>query len=206
MRTGCLLLCGTLLCVTASADPAPPHDKDLLSDLEDWEITAGQKWVLSKGVLSKTTPTYRGSGLLIVKRKAVAVPAWYCFGCDLVNPKMPSNTLPMAGLVFGYLDDNNYWNVTVGRDMSAPVVKLTQVRNGKLVSSTSVPVPWQPGRQKAQLALEVRHQDYVKVFYDKTNVLTLTTSGGFDRGRVGVSLQSGECSFANVRLAGIAKR
>ena len=190
---------------TLLADPGPPSRKDLLSNLSNFDIQTNQ-WSLSKGVLSKNSPGYHGDELLVVKSHVVRISNWYSFGCSLVNVRQQNDKLPTAGLVFGFVNNKNYWSVTIGTELSQPVVILSQVADGKLAFSTSIPGSFSAGLKKTTLRVEVHHQLWVKVYANDSQVLTHKISEEIAKGRIGLALQSGICGFSNVSIAGIAKR
>lgn len=205
MRIITRLIAGFVLSSVCLADPASPFTTNLLSDIGNLDIKADQ-WTLSKGVLSKNSPLYHGDMLLIAKKAVVTVPLWYSLGCDLVNIQKQNDKLPVAGLIFGFVDERNYWSLTIDEEFSSPILKLVHTKNGEMVTETSAPLTIKPDEKAIALSLEVHHQIYVKVRANKSLVLTHKVSGGIERGQVGLTLQSGICNFATATISGIAKR
>ena len=205
MRIITSFIAGLVLISVCLADPAPPCTTNLLSDIGNLDSKADQ-WTLSKGVLSKNTPLYHGDKLLVVKSNVVRAPVWYSLRCNLVNIQKQNGALPEAGLLFGYVDEKNYWSLTIDEELSRPILKLVHVKDGKTVTETSVPLTIESDQKEISIALEVHHGLYVKAYTGKSLALTHKVSGGITRGRVGLTLQSGICSFSNAHISGISKR
>ena len=193
-------LCGLAFALCCFADPASPYGSNLLSDKNNLEIKPDQ-WTLSQGVLSKNSLLYFGDRFLIVKEEVVKVPAWYSLRCDLVNIAVQNGSLPHAGLVFGFVNETNYTAVLFGEEL-----KVIQVKDGKTLTETSVPVRPRSNRAKAELSVEVRHWEGIEVYVDGSLVLSQKFADGIPQGRVGLTLQSGICAFSNATISGIAKR
>src|SRR3989344_1134926 len=101
---------GIALVLVCFADPSPPQKINLLSDINNLDIKVDQ-WILSEGVLSKKSPLYYGDKFLVVKEDCIKVPVWYVLRCDVVNIQIqkPNDRFPEAGVVFGFVDEKNYW-------------------------------------------------------------------------------------------------
>jgi len=194
-----------LLASACLADSASPYGANLLSDIGNLEINAEQ-WTLTNNVLSKKSCLYFGDKFLVVKANVVAIPAWYALRCDLINMQKQNDKLPEAGLVFGFVDERNYWSLLVGEDLACPFLKLVHVKEGVTVAETSVPLSFQSDQKGLSIALEVHHGAYVKAYANNSLVLIHKVSDGFPRGRVGLTLQTGMCGFTNATMSGIAKR
>jgi hypothetical protein len=198
-------IAGMALVSTLMADSAPPLNADILSNVTNFDIQTNQ-WTISEGVLSKNSPLYHGDKLMVVKENIVKVAGWYSLRCDLVNIRKQNGKIPSAGLIFGFVDNENYWSVKTGTELSKSVLVLSQTKDGKAVFSTSTPVAFGVDDKQIHLRIEVNHQQWIKVYVNKAQILTHRTSEGITAGRVGLSLQSGFCGFSNVSIAGMAKR
>ena len=189
------------LCV---ADPAPPYETDILSDLGNLEVKADQ-WTLSKGILLPKSPTTRAGSLLLVKAAVVNVPRWYKFECELVEIHKQNGKFPEAGLVFGFIDKRNYWSLILAYELSDPLLKLVQVKDGKTVTETSVPLEiWASGRM-VSIGVEVHHGGWVRVLAYNSRIMTHKVPAGIARGGIGLLLEKGSCGFSKARISGIAK-
>jgi hypothetical protein len=195
---------GILLGFTCLADPSLPSETNLLSTINNLDIKADE-WSITNGVLAKNSLPDQGDKLLVVKPSVVKVPIWYGLSCGLTNVQMRSGSLPEAGLIFGYVDGKNYWSVTIGGKRTAPMLKLIQVSDGRVVTEKSAPFVMNDDQEEVQLHIQVHHQLWVKVDINKSVVLDHKVSEGIAQGRVGLALTSGACGFSRLTIAGIAK-
>jgi hypothetical protein len=205
MRTAVIFIAGILLMSACFADSAAPYHTNLLSGIDNLDVNIAQ-WSLSNGILSKNSPLYYGDKFLVVKEDIVKIPVWYFLTCDLVNIRRQNDKLPEAGLLFGFVDDKNYWSLTTGQELSKPIIKLIQMKNGAIVLETTTQLEMEYDQTKIGIAVEVHHQAWVKVYAGNRLLLTHETSGEIAQGRVGLILQSGICDFTNVTISGIAKQ
>lgn len=201
MRLILILFTGMVAASVCVADPAPPYGIDLLSDLGNLDIKAGQ-WTLSGGILSPLHPEAR---FAVVKEGVCKVPVWFSLRCDLVNIQKQNDRLPEAGVLFGFIDEKNYWGLMLGQELSQPVLKLVQVKDGKTMTATSVPLTIKSAEPNIAISVEVHHGRYVKAHANGSLVLTHEVSDGIARGQIGFTLQSGSCGFSNASISGIAK-
>jgi len=202
-RAACLIV-GVFLTFICLADPSRPFGTNLLSNVDNLDIKADQ-WSITNGVLTKNSLLYQGDKLLVVKASVVEVPIWYVLTCSLTNVQKRSGPLPEAGLIFGYVDGKNYWSVTIGGEQTAPMLKLTQVAGGRVVTEKRVPFVMKADQEEVQLRVEVHHQIWVKAYVNNSEELIHNVSGGITQGRIGLALTLGACDFSRVKISGIAK-
>lgn len=204
MKAILVLLAGTVLASVCVADSAAPYGTNLLAKADNLDIRPGS-WTLADGILTEKDPVYQGVQFLAVKEGVVKVPVWYSLGCDLVNPRKLSGRPPVCGLLFGFVDDRNYWRLTLGSELALPVLELVQVKDGQTVTRTYCPATMAADQKTLRISMEIHHGLYVKAYANKSLLLTHEVTDGIARGRVGITLQSGICEFSNFSIAGIAK-
>jgi hypothetical protein len=204
MKLAVGLIAGVFLTFVCLADPSRPFGTNLLSNVDNLAIKAGQ-WSITNGVLTRNSLPDQGDKLLVVKPSVVEVPIWYVLTCGLTNVQMRSGSLPEAGLIFGYVDGENYWSVTIGGKRTAPMLKLAQVNGGRVVTEKSAPFVINNDQEEVQLRVEVHHEIWVKAYVNKSTEIIHNVSGGITQGRIGLVLTSGACDFSRAKISGIAK-
>ena len=203
-------LCKTVLIIfmlisNILADSAPPYGTQLLSDINNWNIPTNYA-TMAHGILSRNSQFYYNHPFLVLlKDNAVRIPGWYNLSCELIDIERQNEEYPIAGLVFGYVDEKNYWTVTIGRWVTPLSLMLTQVHNGKTIS-TSIPLSTEIKEKKLSLRIEVMHPSQVNVSVNGNTLIRQYNPDEIPVGKIGLTLQKGFCKFTNLTLSGAAKK